>query len=145
MLGGRRKAREICLRVLYETDITGDDILVTLEMVLGRYRLNEDGRDYAVYLAGCCSQRIEEIDSRLRASLLRWDLKRVSVMARAILRLATAELLCAPDVPARVILDQAVELAKRYCEEDAEGFVNGVLDPVAESLRGAELRGGGPE
>jgi len=143
LLGGRRKAREICLRVLYETDVSGDDLLATLEMVLGRYRLNEDGRDYAVHLARCCMEHREEIDSRLRRSLLRWDLKRVSVMARAVLRLATAELLCSHDVPARVILDQAVELARRYCEGSAEGFVNGVLDPVAEDLRGAELRGDG--
>jgi transcription antitermination protein NusB len=141
---GRRKAREICLRVLFETEISREDARETLELALGRYRLTEDGRDYAVRLIECAAAHQEEVDDMLRRHLQKWELGRLSVLVRSLLRLAGAELLCLPESPARVILDQAILLAQRYGEADADKFVNGVLDPVAAALRREELRGGDP-
>lgn len=140
MPGGRRKAREILFRVLFETEASGEEPLEALEFALGRYRLTADGRDYAVRLLGIWSEEREQIDQMLRRGLANWDLMRLSAVVRAVLRLATAELSGAPEVPARVVLDQAVELTRKYGEEGAEGFVNGVLDPIAFLLRPAELR-----
>ena len=136
---GRRKAREIVFRILFETEASGDDPLEALEYAFGRYRLTEDGRDHALSLLRAWLRRREEIDPMLAGRLAHWEISRLSSVVRAALRLATAELLEAPEVPARVILDQAVELAKRYGEEGAGGFVNGVLDPLAVSLRAAEM------
>jgi N utilization substance protein B len=141
--GGRRKSREIVFRVLYETDISGEDPLEALEYALGRYRLTEDGREHAVALLRAWWTRREQIDGMLRSTLARWDLARLSPVVRAVLRLSTAELLEAGDVPARVIFDQAVELAKKYGEEGADGFVNGVLDPIGAVLRPKEITGDG--
>jgi transcription antitermination protein NusB len=82
-----------------------------------------------------------EIDELIRARLANWEMRRLSAVVRTILRLAVAELREPSEVPARVVLDQAIELARRYGEEGAHAFVNGVLDPIAAALRPAELGG----
>jgi N utilization substance protein B len=140
--GGRPKSREILFRVLFETEINGEPPLEALEYAFGRYRLTEDGRDHAMRLLGLVVSRREECDRLVRSHLANWEPERLSTVVRTILRLSTAELLGAPEVPARVVLDQAVELAKKYGEDGADGFVNGVLDPIAAQLRPTEL---GPE
>jgi transcription antitermination protein NusB len=136
--GGRQKSREIVFRILYETEISGEDPLEALEFALARYRLTADGRDHALLLCRLYLEHREEIDRKIRAHLQNWDMKRLSGVARSLLRLAAAELIGARDVPGRVILDQAVELGKKYGEEGSEGFVNGVLDPILAEVRPEE-------
>jgi transcription antitermination protein NusB len=138
--GGRRKAREILFRVLYETSISREDPLEALEYAFGRYRVSEDGRDHAVRVLQAWIEARVRIDALVREHLARWEMDRLSPVVRSILRLATAELAGAPEVPARVILDEAVELAKKYGEEGSDAFVNGVLDPIGLKLRANELR-----
>ncbi len=137
--GGRRKSREILFRVLFEADVGGEDPRELLDYALGRYHLTEDGRDYAVRVLGRQAAEREEIDERIRSRLAHWEMHRLSAVVRTILRLAVAELREPSEVPARVVLDQAIELAKRYGEDGSDGFVNGVLDPIAQALRPAEL------
>jgi transcription antitermination protein NusB len=138
--GGRRKGREILFRVLYETSITGEDPLEALEYAFGRYRVSADGRDHAVRVLQAWLERRETLDMLVMDHLANWEMDRLSSVVRSILRLASAELAGAPDVPARVILDEAVMLAKKYGEEGADAFVNGVLDPIGQKLRPQELR-----
>jgi N utilization substance protein B len=141
--GGRRKSREILFRALFEAELGQEDVRELLDFVLGRYHLTEDGRDYAVGVAERLATQREAIDGRIRARLVNWELKRLSAVVRTILRLAVAELLEPSEVPARVVLDQAIEMARRYGEDGSESFVNGILDPIANELRPAELGGGG--
>lgn len=143
MPGGRRKAREIVFRVLFETDIVAEDPLETLEYALARYRLTEDGRDHAVRLLTAWRSHRTEIDELLRSKLSHWDLERLSAVVRSVLRVATAELVAVKETPARVILDEAVELARKYGEPGADGFVNGVLDPIGALYRPDEVGSGG--
>ncbi|MCA9727598.1 MAG: transcription antitermination factor NusB [Candidatus Eisenbacteria bacterium] len=138
--GGRRKAREILFRVLYEVEVSGDDLRDALDFALGRYHLTEDARDHAVDLAAYLEQHQAEIDRGLGPRLAHWELGRLSMIVRAILRLAWAELAATPEVPVEVILDEAIRLAQRYAEPGAPGFVNGVLDPIAAELRPGEGR-----
>lgn len=140
MPGGRPKSREIVFRILYETQISGEDPREVLEFALGRYRLTPDGREHALRLCGLCLAREGEIEARIRSHLMNWDFSRLSGVVRAVLRLSAAELIGAPDVPGRVILDQAVELARKYGEEGADAFVNGVLDPILAEERPGEVR-----
>ncbi len=135
MLGGRHKAREILFRVLFEVDLSAEDPREVLENTLGRFRLTEEGRDHAIKVGLGYAARREEVDRLLREQLRNWTLERVSGVTRALLRLATAELLEAADVPTEVVLDEAILLAKRYGEEDAAPFINGVLDPIARVVR----------
>ncbi len=136
--GGRRKAREILFRVYFETDVTGDDPREVLEYALGRYRLTEEARDYAVRTLEAGVAARAEIDAHLRGGLRDWSLERISTVVRSALRLAVTEFLASDDVDARVAIDEAIELTRKYGEEDAAGFVNGVLDPIARRLRAGE-------
>lgn len=137
--GGRRKAREVLFRVLFEIDLTGDDPREVLEESLGRFRLSEDGRDHVSQVFAVWSAERAEIDAELRPRLHNWTLERLSGVTRAILRLASAELRGVPDLPAVVILDESVRLATRYGEDESGAFVNGVLDPLARVQRPAEM------
>ena len=140
MQGGRRKAREVLFRTLYESQVGGEDLRETLEYSLGRYHLREDARDHVADLARFLTQHRAEIDLRLQKQLMHWTLERVSLVVRSILRLASAELMISKEIPVEVVLDEAIRLAQRYGEEGAAPFVNGVLDPIAAELRPEEKR-----
>lgn len=136
---GRPKARDLVMRVLYEVDLTGDDAGEILELAFGRFRFTEDGRSYAAELVTRYLQQREQVDRLIVEHLENWRFDRVGAVERAILRLATTEILCFEETPARVILDEALRLAHRYCDDGSAAFVNGVLDPIARMARGAEL------
>jgi len=131
------------MRVLYEADITGDDPGEILRHAFGRFRFTQDGRDYAAALVDHYGRHHRRIDNAITAQLENWNLVRVGYIERALLRLATAELLFMRDTPAQVVLDEALRLAHRYGDEAAAPFVNGVLDPIAHSARRAELKAAG--
>jgi len=135
MQGGRKKSREILFRVLFEVDISREDLMESLEYSLGRYHLTEDGRDHTMRVATDAVTSLEQIDDLIRARLDRWKLERVSTVVRSVLRLAVAELRAAPEVATAVILDEAIQMARKYGEDGADRFVNGVLDRVAVDIR----------
>lgn len=138
--GGRPKARDLAMRVLYEADVTGDDAVELLEHSFGRFRFTQDGREHAAALVAHCARHHRKIDNAIRGHLENWDLERLGRIERAILRLATAELLFVRATPAQVVLDEALRLAHRYGDEGAAPFINGVLDPIAHQARRAELK-----
>jgi len=82
------------------------------------------------------SERRVEIDSLITGAAIGWDIARMAVVDRNVLRLATAELLAEPEVPTAVILNEAVELASAFSTDDSGRFVNGVLATVAVAARG---------
>jgi len=82
--------------------------------------------------------RLPEIDEALSATAHHWRLDRMAAVDRSILRLGTYELLAEPHTPAAVVIDEAVELAKRFGEADSAGFVNGVLDAVRRRVRAGQ-------
>jgi N utilization substance protein B len=79
------------------------------------------------------------IDGLLSSAAVGWEIARMPVVDRTILRLATWELLARPDVPVAVVIDEAVELAKQYSTEQSGGFVNGVLSTIATEVRPADV------
>ena len=79
--------------------------------------------------------RREEIDGLLAAQARGWTLERMPVLDRTVMGIATYELLARDDVPTAVVLDEAVELAKRFCTDDSGRFVNGVLSAIAKKVR----------
>ena len=85
------------------------------------------------------ANRLEDVDATLREGAPNWPLERLAATDRSVLRAAVAELISRPGTPARVVLDEAIELAKRYGTEESGRFVNGVLDHVARALRPAEF------
>jgi len=129
--GARRRGREAALQVLYLIDVTG----MTPEQALNAYfdhlAASVEGEPFARELVRGWAEDRDGIDETIRKVSQHWRLERMTRVDRNILRLGVYELFHLPDVPSRVTLNEAVELAKRYGAEGSPGFVNGVLDRIA--------------
>jgi len=126
----RRQARECALEVLYRLDLVGDEPEHTIAEILLRKNPSEEAETYLRRLVDAALGNQNEIDVTLRKHLTRWRLERLTVLDRAILRLAAAEILYFDDVPPKVSINEAVEVAKKYGDDEAGKFVNGVLDGI---------------
>ena len=120
--------------MLYQIDLSG----VSAEQAVAAYwahlGANREGEAFANMLIRGWFERREKIDEVIRDVSQHWRLERMARVDRNILRLATFELMALEDVPRRVTLNEAVELAKRFGSESSAGFVNGVLDRIASDL-----------
>lgn len=132
----RRVARENALALLYSCDITDMGIIEAIEE--GAYPDEEFVlSSYAERLLRGVAERLDEIDAQLAATSENWALDRMPIIDRAILRLATFEMLHIDEVPVSVAISEAVELAKQFGGEDESSrFVNGVLGRIARSIEG---------
>ena len=134
-MGARRSGREAALQMLFQLEGSGvsADQAVTLF-----WRTNEDadpeGKPYADTIVRGVADNLDGIDKKVTAASQNWRLERMSRVDRNLLRLGTWELMFRTDVPRAVILDEAVELAKSFGTDESSGFVNGVLDRIAENL-----------
>ncbi len=135
----RRLARESALEVLYRFDLVGDEPEHTMAEILLRRNPSEDAEAYLRRLIDTTLGNLQEIDTALRRHLARWSLERLTVLDRAILRLAAAEILYFDDVPPKVSINEAVDIAKKYGDDEAGKFVNGVLDSVYQETDRAAL------
>ncbi|MGH9079870.1 MAG: transcription antitermination factor NusB [Acidimicrobiales bacterium] len=134
----RHQARERALTLLYEAELKGEPVSVVVDGLA----VAPDA--YAAVLVQAVEDGQAEIDALVGQAAIGWDLERMAVVDRNVLRLALAELLRSPDVPTAVILDEAVELAAAYSTDDSGRFVNGVLATLAARVRPSE-RGPGDE
>jgi N utilization substance protein B len=126
----RRRARELALALLYELEFHPGQEAARLDDFWRTHPPAPEAREFAERLArGVVSQR-EAVDRCIAAHAEHWTLDRMPLVDRNILRLATHELLHSPDVPERVVIDEAVELAKLYGGKDSSRFINGVLDKI---------------
>ena len=138
----RHRAREAALQMLYQWEVgrtTPGDVLLTYWA--GRDEadgeaLAEAHREFANALVRGTVGRVEEIDRLIGSRAQNWRVERMAVLDRLVLRLATYELLAERDTPAKVVINEALELARAYSGEEAVGFVNGVLDGVRKELAG---------
>jgi transcription antitermination protein NusB len=135
---GRRSARRQAAFVLYQQDL----LELTPQAALRRVDDAELDRYARELVLGTAAQR-EAIDRLLEQHVAGWSLERLGVLERSILRLATYEMLWEAEVPDAVIIDEAVELAKRFCSAEAGSLVNGILGSLAvsETERIGETRG----
>ncbi|MGD0881993.1 MAG: transcription antitermination factor NusB [Acidimicrobiales bacterium] len=125
----RHQSRERALTLLYEADLKGE----RPDAVLAALPTAPD--EYAVTLVTAVGERMPEIDALIDEAAIGWDLDRMAVVDRNVLRMATAELMACDDVPTAVILNEAVELASAFSTDDSGRFVNGVLATVASRVR----------
>jgi transcription antitermination protein NusB len=125
------------LQILYQRELTDAPLDQALE-AFWRLRSTVDAtRALVERLVWGVSVHTAEIDAAITAASLNWRLERLGVVDRCILRVATYELLFEAEAPAAVIINEAIELAKRFCAADAPAFVNGVLDAVKTRARTA--------
>lgn len=136
----RRAAREAALSLLYSSDITESNAAEMIEG--GSYPDDLNLTDYAEQLVAGTVEHCAEIDERLAATSENWAVDRMPVVDRAILRLATYEMLFVDEVPVSVAINEAVDLAKAYGGEDESSrFVNGVLGRIARTIEGEQTDG----
>ncbi len=133
-MGARRKGREAALQVLYAMDTSGAGAEDALRAFWAHLAPSPEAEEFARVLVRGAAEHGPRIDETIRAVSHHWRLERMTRVDRNILRLATFELLALDDVPRRVTLNEAVELAKRFGSEGSAGFVNGVLDRIAGDL-----------
>jgi N utilization substance protein B len=126
----RRKARTLVVEALYRFDLVGDPPLKTILDIIRRHRLNEEAKRYARQLLDSVVTNLTAIDGSITKTLRGWDFNRLSTIDRAILRLATCELLFLPQIPPKVCINEAVELTRGYSTEGSTKFVNAVLDKI---------------
>jgi N utilization substance protein B len=130
-MGARSEGRESALQMLFAMEAGGG----SAERVIAAYWRetpgDPEGRSYADDAVRGVAADLEKVDEIIRKASTNWRLERMARVDRNVLRLGTWELLRSREVPRAVILDEAVELAKRFGSEDSGAFVNGVLDRVA--------------
>ena len=139
----RTRAREVALQALYELDLRGEEVLEQLDQVVRwLFEPEEPGPStlsFALELIRGTWTRRAELDDRIKAVAENWDIRRMAVVDRNVLRLATFELLFVDGVPHKVSLNEAIDLAKRFSTADSGAFVNGILDRIRLDSIPAEL------
>ena len=139
--GARRRAREVAFRVAFQADVAGDAYAQawTLRREI-EDKLSADQLELIDDVVKLLESNVAQVDGELQTALEdRWTVARLAATDRAVLRVAVAELLARPGSPARVVLDEAIEIARTFGSDDSGGFVNGVLDRAARRPRPAEF------
>ncbi len=145
----RTRSREFALQVLYELDLSSADINEALEdfwldrtdveltnpekLALEEDKKEPEVRDYTEKLVRGTLEKKADIDAVIEKYAENWEMQRMACVDRNILRLATFEILHIAEIPVKVAINEAVELAKRYGEQDSSKFVNGILDRIAKT------------
>ena len=136
----RTRAREYALQILYGIDITKDETGGYLAAFWENHDETEgDVRKFANGLVLGVAKRKERIDAIISAHATNWQLKRMAVIDRNILRFATYELLYMDDIPPKVSINEAIDIAKKYGDKDSGKFVNGILDKINKT-EGKEIK-----
>jgi N utilization substance protein B len=139
--GGRRRAREHALQVLYSLDLNpGVTVGDALAHLWRGFHEESDDRDAAVVsfceaLVKGTVENLAEIDAIVQQASKNWRLERMARVDRNLLRLATYELRFEPEVPAKVVINEAIEVAKRFGAAESAAFVNGLLDRISQELK----------
>jgi N utilization substance protein B len=138
--GSRHRAREAAFRVAYQADVNGEGFGETWRARREEEGLSADATELVEDVVRRLVRDLDAVDDQLRAAAEHWPVERLAATDRAVLRAAVAELLGRPGTPARVVLDEAIEIAKTFGSEESGRFVNGVLDRVARAVRPGEFR-----
>ena len=137
-MGRRRKAREVALQFLYQLDQHGDTDPTAHEAEFwARHSVDEETHAFVSELVRGVTGRHAEVDKLIAQYTEHWDIDRMAVVDRNILRLAVWELLDHPSVPPKVAINEAIEIAKKFGTQDSGRFINGILDRVHKELRAA--------
>jgi N utilization substance protein B len=133
-MGVRRKGREAALKILYSLDLNPISREEACKHILETGEIPENTREFTRELVEETVQRLKEIDDHIRKASLKWDISRMAAVDRNVLRLAVSEMISDTPEPMRVILNEAIELAKKFGGEESGTFVNGILDRVRTDL-----------
>ena len=134
-MGSRRKSRELLLQMLFQSDMgkqPAEEVRRTFWAE--RNDMNDEVRDFAEKLFGVAQDRAVDIDRIIEQHAVNWRMERMAAVDRNVLRAAVAEFFAMPQTPRPVIINEAIEIARRYSSPESIVFINGVLDSVARGL-----------
>jgi transcription antitermination protein NusB len=134
LLGKRRKSRELAMQMLFQADVgrqSPDEVRKTFWQA--REEVDSATRGFAEDLFGLATSRGTEIDALLEQHARNWRVSRMAAVDRNLLRMAVAELLGFPGTPAPIVIDEALEIARRYSAPESIDFLNGLLDAIAKA------------
>jgi N utilization substance protein B len=134
-MGLRHAGRELALKALYQIDIRGAVSNEELALFFETFPADDRSRAFALRLLDGVGRERTTLDKQLAGALEHWSIGRLSRVDHNILRLALYELTRMEEIPARVTIDEAIELAKAYGDNESGRFVNGVLDELAGRLK----------
>jgi transcription antitermination factor NusB len=137
-MGLRRRARELAIQVLFHLEFTPGDPNRAFAVICENFPVRESLRDFALVLILGVSEQKGLLDDAIRKASKNWRLERMSKLDISILRVAAYEILFREDIPPKVSINEAVELAKRYGSEESGSFINGVLDHIYNDTYGPD-------
>jgi N utilization substance protein B len=127
----RTQSRECTLKILYQAELTRREIHVAAENFWNEFEtIDENIRAFTDRLTSGIEINLPSIDAKISQHATNWQLKRMAVIDRNVLRIGVFELLHTKDIPPKVTINEAVELAKKYGDLDSSKFVNGILDKI---------------
>jgi len=133
-MGLRHLGRELALKALYQIDIRGGSSREELALLFDGFQADDRARKFAVELVEGVERERTALDRQVADALEHWTIGRLSRVDHNILRIGLYELLWMNEIPARVTIDEGIELAKAYGDQNSGRFVNGVLDELAGRL-----------
>ncbi|HZR27654.1 MAG TPA: transcription antitermination factor NusB [Terriglobales bacterium] len=134
-MGTRRKSRELTLQMLFQSELgkqTPDEVRRTFWSQ--RVDVEQETRGFADDLFRTATERTPEIDALIQKHAEHWRLERMAAVDRNILRAAVAELIAYPETPKPVVINEALEIARKFSSPESVHFINGVLDSAAQEL-----------
>ena len=130
LMGKRRSSRELALKFLYQSELNKGNIDEQMKLFLKRNSSQEEVETFMLELVKSILKQINEIDEIIQKFSDNWVLDRMTVIDRNILRMGTCELLFSFSTPPKVAINEAVDIAKKYGNEDSPEFINGILDKI---------------
>jgi len=133
-MGKRRRSRELAVQILFHLEFSHDDPAEVFDLICDNFDAPETIREFSKMLVlGVCEKK-ERLDRLISQASRNWRIDRMARLDRSILRLAAFEIMFIPEIPARVSLDEAVEIGKKFGSEDSGRYINGVLDNIYNKL-----------
>jgi len=129
-MGKRRSSRELALKFLYQFELNEGDLDEQIKLFLERNPTQEDVESFMKELVVSLIDKMEEIDEIIQKFSDHWILDRMTVIDRNILRMGVCELLFNFSTPPKVVINEAIDIAKKYGNKDSPEFINGILDKV---------------
>ncbi|HKJ69939.1 MAG TPA: transcription antitermination factor NusB [bacterium] len=131
---GRRAARECVLKILYASEFNEERLETLIDDIVAKEELSEESRDFTRKLALKTQVHRKEFDTSIEQKAEHWDFHRIATLDKIILRMAMCEILYL-DIPPKVSISEAIEIAKIYSTENSGSFINGILDSFLHDLR----------
>ncbi len=133
-MGKRRLSRELALKFLYQLELTGGELDEQIKLFLKQNSSKDDVESFMRGLVFSLLDKVKEIDEVIQKYSDHWVLDRMTVIDRNILRMGVCELLFDFSTPPKVVINEAIDIAKKYGNEDSPEFINGVLDKVYKEI-----------